>query len=378
MLAFLIYPFVQSLLIILFFVLPLKKLSKTVRIVLALLFGIGSLKIYFYLFTGGTFMDPKLTRYPAIISDCIYFSAIFLCILTLLRMILNGIFKLVRLNIHRYLIPAFSTRYAAVMMVISCFLGITGVINGFAPPEDITYNLKINNLPKEAQGFKLIHLADLHISAPTTESEIEDIVKRTNAEDPDLIVITGDFIDGDIAYLDHMTKILFKLKAKYGIYAVSGNHEFYSGYTEWLNYFSRGGIKFLENDGTVITDDNGTPLLNLCGLIDLSAPRYGFASPDIKKAIENINSSVPTVFLTHQPKIALKLKELSALTLAGHTHGGLMPGLKQIVAVANGGLVSGYYRLDNEQVIVTNGTRIWAGVPLRLNTPSQLIKIVLN
>ena len=61
MLAFLIYPFVQALLIILFFVLPLKKLSKTVRIILALLFGIGSLKIYFYLFTGGTFMYSNLT-----------------------------------------------------------------------------------------------------------------------------------------------------------------------------------------------------------------------------------------------------------------------------------------------------------------------------
>ena len=91
------------------------------------------------------------------------------------------------------------------MLVIACFLGITGVINGFAPPEDITYNIKINNLPKEAQGFKLIHLADLHISAPTTESEIEDIVKRTNAEDPDLIVITGDFIDGDIAFAGDQT-----------------------------------------------------------------------------------------------------------------------------------------------------------------------------
>ena len=55
-----------------------------------------------------------------------------------------------------------------------------------------------------------------------------------------------------------------------------------------------------------------------------------------------------------------------------------MPGLKQIVAAANGGLVSGYYTLDKEQIIVTNGTRIWAGVPLRLNTPSQLVKIVLN
>ena len=378
MLAFLIYPFVQALLIVLFFVLPLKKLSKTLRIILAILFGLGSLKIYFYLFTGGTLMDPKLTRYPAIISDCIYFSAIFLCILTLLRMLLNGIFKLVRWNYHRYLIPAFSTRYAAIILVISCFLGITGVINGFAPPEDITYNLKLENLPKEAQGFKLIHLADLHISAPTTESEIEDIVKRTNAEAPDLIVITGDFIDGEIDYLDHMTRILFKLKAKYGVYAVSGHHEFYSGYTDLLNYFSKGGIKFLENDGTVIRDDNGTALLNLCGLIDLSAPRYGFAFPDIKKATANIDPLAPTVFMTHQPKIAHELKELSALTLAGHTHGGLMPGLKQIVAAANGGLVSGYYRLDKEQIIVTNGTRIWAGVPLRLNTPSQLVKIVLN
>lgn len=378
MLAFLIYPFVQALIIILFFVLPLKKVSKTLRVLLAVVFGIGSLKIYFYLFTGGTLMDPKLTRYPAIISDCIYFSAIFLCLLTLLRMLLNGVFKLVRLNIHRYLIPSFSTRYAVLMLVISCYLGITGVINGFAPPEDITYNLKIENLPKEAKGFKIIHLADLHISAPTTKSEIEDIVRRTNAEDPDLIVITGDFIDGDIDYLDHMTKILFKLKAKYGVYAVSGNHEFYSGYTQWLNYFSKGGIKFLENDGTVIKNDEGIALLNLCGLIDLSAPRYGFASPDIKKATADISPDVPTVLLTHQPKIAHELKEISSLTLAGHTHGGLMPGLKQIVAAANGGLVSGYYTLDKEQIIVTNGTRIWAGVPLRLNTPSQLVKIVLQ
>ena len=378
MLAFLIYPFVQALIIILFFVLPLKKLSVKTRILLATVFGLGSLKIYIYLFTGGTLMDPKLTRYPAIISDCIYFSSIFLCIQTLLRMLINVFFKLVRWNIRRFLIPSFSTRYAVIMLVISCFLGITGVINGFAPPEDITYSLKLDRLPEKAEGFKIIHLADLHISAPATVSEIEDIVRRANIEDPDLIVITGDFIDGDIASLDHMTRILFKLKSRYGVYAVSGNHEFYSGYTEWLHYFSKGGISFLENSGTVIRDSDGTALLNLCGLIDLSAPRYGFASPDIREALKNTNPLVPTVFLTHQPKIAHELKEISALTLAGHTHGGLMPGLKQIVAAANGGLVSGYYALDKEQVIVTNGTRIWAGVPLRLNTPSQLVKIVLK
>ena len=282
-------------------------------------------------------MDPKLTRYPAIFFDTIYFSSIFLFLLTLLRMLINGLYKLSRLNFSKLIIPAQSTRYAALFLLIACLIGGRAVFNGFAPPVDKFYEISVKDLPAEANDLRIVELADLHISAPTIPSEIEDIVARVNKNEPDLILIAGDFVDGSIEELDHMTKILFKLKAKYGVYAVSGNHELYSGYKEWIDYFEKGGIKFLENDSTIIRNENDVPLLNLCGVIDISD-----------------------------------------LTFCGHTHGGLMPGLKQIVAKVNGGYVSGLYNTGRQRVIVSNGTRIWAGAPLRLHDPSQIIYVTLK
>ncbi|MDY6465065.1 MAG: metallophosphoesterase, partial [Succinivibrio dextrinosolvens] len=237
MLAFKLFPFIQAIVIIMCFILPLKKVSLKYRILLALIFGLGSLKQYIYIFSGGDMMDPKLTRYPAIFFDTIYFSSIFLFLLTLLRMLINGLYKLSRLNFSKLIIPAQSTRYAALFLLIACLIGGRAVFNGFAPPVDKFYEISVKNLPAEANDLRIVELADLHISAPTIPSEIEDIVERVNKNEPDLILIAGDFVDGSIEELDHMTKILFKLKAKYGVYAVSGNHELYSGYKEWIDYF---------------------------------------------------------------------------------------------------------------------------------------------
>lgn len=378
MIPFLAFPFIQALVIILCFVRPLKKIPLWAKILLALVLGLGSLKIYIFIFTGGTLMDPKQSRVPAMIADAFYFSSIFVFLLTLIRMIVNGIYKLSRFDKSKFIIPSSSIRYGFVILLLGYALGVKGVVNGFAPPIDKNYTITMQNLPKEAHGFKIALLADLHISAPSTQKEVVEVVNRTNALKPDLIVIAGDFVDGEIDDLDFMTKELFKLNAKYGVYAVSGNHELYSGYKEWLDYFTNGGIKFLENKGTIIKDDNGTELFNLCGVIDISASRFNLPTADIKAATKEANPTLPNVFLTHQPKIAPQLNDISDLTLAGHTHGGLMPGLKQIVAGANGGFVSGLYEVGRQRVIVSNGTRIWAGAPLRLNTPSELILIKLN
>ncbi len=378
MLAFKIFPFVQAVIIILFFIMPLKKLKLRYKILLALFFGLGSLKQYIYVFSGGDMMDPKLSRYPAIFFDTIYFSSIFLFLITLIRMITNGLYKLTRLNFSRFIIPANSTRYALLFIFISCAIASRAVINGFAAPVDSYYEIQIKNIPDEAENLNIIELADLHISAPTSVDEIEDIVRRTNETNPDLILIAGDFVDGSIPELDHMTRLLFNLKAKYGVYAVSGNHEIYSGYRQWIDYFEKGGIRFLENNSTVIYSKNGIPLLNLCGVIDISAQRFNFPKADINKALENTDIKLPTIFMTHQPKLANDLKEHSDLTLCGHTHGGMMPGLKQIVAKVNGGYVSGLYNTGRQRVIVSNGTRIWAGAPLRLNDPSEIVHIRLK
>ncbi|MGN1281480.1 MAG: metallophosphoesterase [Succinivibrio sp.] len=375
MTAFIIHPFLLALIICTGFIAPIKGISRSVKAVLMIIVIAFSLKIFIFVFTGGTLMDAKLSRTPAIIATSGYFTCIFICLLTILRMLVNSLYRLSRLSLKKHVITAGSLRYSLIILVLSATLGVTGVVNGFAKPEDTEYKVQIKGLSDRYDGFRIVLLADLHISIPTTEEEMDSLVRRVNEKKADLIVIAGDLVDGEISELSRLTDKLFGLKAKYGVYASSGNHEFYSGYKNWLAYFEHGGIRFLENSSVIIKDEDGENILNLCGLMDAAAPRFGYEGPDIKKATENTDRSLPFVFIAHQPKIAHNLADISSLTLSGHTHGGLMPGLKHIVASANGGLVSGMYQLQSETVIVSNGTRIWAGVPLRIDTPSEIITI---
>ena len=195
---------------------------------------------------------------------------------------INGLFKLIKKDKTRFIIPAKSSRYALTFLVLSFLISCKGIYNGFDKPVLTEFQIKIANLPVAADNFKIVQLSDLHISLPTRESDIENIVDRVNRLKADLIVITGDLIDGEVEALEPKTKILFNLKAKYGVYGVSGNHEFYSGYLEWVDYFTNGGIPFLENKTVNIKDESGTPLFNLAGLIDKAAERFDMTEPDVE------------------------------------------------------------------------------------------------
>lgn len=376
MTLFKLYPLIQALIIVLFFIRPIRSSLKTKLIISAILL-IGTFKLYVFIFTGGNAMDPKLSRISTMFLSCLYFSSLMVLMLTLGRMVLNGLYKALRRNLSKFIINPHSLRYAILSVVLSLVLGTVSVYNGFKAAAFCNYSVNIDSLSPLADGMRIIHLSDLHISAPTTEDEIKDIVKEVNSRNAEVIVITGDLVDGDVEDLKKKTDLLFKLKAKYGVYAVSGNHEFYSGYDSWIDYFNKGGIIFLENDSVTI-HDNDYPLLNICGITDATAHKYSDKKADIPSAIKNINADAPVIFLTHQPKVADELSAISDLTLAGHTHGGLFPVLKSLVAVANNGYVSGFYTIGKEKMIVSNGTRIWAGIPLRLKTPSQIIEITLK
>lgn len=376
MTLFKLYPLIQALIIVLFFIRPIRSSLKT-KLILSAILLIGTFKLYVFIFTGGNAMDPKLSRISTMFLSCLYFSSLMVLMLTLGRMVLNGLYKALRRNLSKFIINPHSLRYAILSVVLSLVLGTVSVYNGFKAAAFCNYSVNIDSLSPLADGMRIIHLSDLHISAPTTEDEIKDIVKEVNSRNAEVIVITGDLVDGDVEDLKKKTDLLFKLKAKYGVYAVSGNHEFYSGYDSWIDYFNKGGIRFLENDSVTI-HDNDYPLLNICGITDATAHKYSDKKADIQSAIKNINADAPVIFLTHQPKVADELSAISDLTLAGHTHGGLFPVLKSLVAVANNGYVSGFYTIGKEKMIVSNGTRIWAGIPLRLKTPSQIIEITLK
>ncbi len=373
-----IIPVLQCAFIYFFFLKPIKKYPFFFRKIFIILLVISSLNAYLYIFFKMTTAYFALPKWVVLIVQDVFWGVAILSILIGARIIFNILFKLIRGNFSAKLFKPESSVLGIFMTAISFYISAVAVSNGFVPPVLKNYTFTVEKLSDENSGFKIVQLSDLHIDGITTKSEIRDIVDRVNELKPDLVLITGDFVDGKIPDLKEITDILFDLDSKHGVYAVPGNHEYYSGYKNWLTYFNKGGIQFLENEGIQIKDFASKNILNLCGITDPTSEKYNQSEPDIRKAIENIDSSVPTVFMSHRPKFAVQLQDLSDVTLCGHTHGGFMPGIDRLVGLLNEGMTSGLYKLGKEKVIVSPGTRINTASAFRLFNKAKINVIELE
>lgn len=366
--------------VILAFVWPLN-FSRRTKIVLSVIVCLLPCKSYISLFVGGTPFDPEIPYNLTFITDLGRSTLIFLALCVILRSIANGITKLVKWSKQAALIPAQSPFYALLVFMVAFGLATYGTSCGYGRPVLQKYDVTMDKLDPRFDGLKIIQLADIHVSAPTDVKMIYDMVKRINALEPDLVLIPGDIIDGSVEDRKPITDLLFDLKAKYGVFISTGNHEYYSGYTMWREYFEQGGFTSLDNRVLALTDNQGKTLLNLAGITDPVAERFGLPLPDIKGVTAGIDSTAPSIVLSHRPQFATDLAATKNvdLVLSGHTHGGLVVGLDRLVARANGGFVSGWYDLaNNTKLIVSNGTMIWMGFPLRIGVPGQINEITLH
>lgn len=242
------------------------------------------------------------------------------------------------------------------------------------PLKDV--DLPVRNLPPEFDGYRLLQLTDLHVSRLFTASWTTSVVERSLAADVDLIVVTGDFIDGTVAVRRPDVEPLRRLRAKDGVWAITGNHEYFFGAPEWMNLFAGMGMRVLANEHTVLR--RGEASVVLAGVTDLSA-RGIERKHDLDAALAGAPSGAPIILLDHQPRAARQAAARGvALQLSGHTHGGMILGLDRIVARANGGFVSGRYDVDGMTLYVNNGTGLWPGFALRLGRPAELTRVTLR
>jgi predicted MPP superfamily phosphohydrolase len=203
------------------------------------------------------------------------------------------------------------------------------------------------------------------------------MVEAANRQDADLIVISGDLIDGTLTARREDVEPLKGLRSRNGVYVIPGNHEYYFGYPGWMQRFAELGLRPLTNSHAVIARAGAQFVL--AGVTDLAAGMAGFPGPDIAKAIEGAPAGSPVILLNHQPReAALAAQAGITLQLSGHTHGGMIRGLDRIVARANNGFVSGLYDVEGMPLYVNNGTALWIGFAVRLGVPSELTTIVLR
>lgn len=252
-----------------------------------------------------------------------------------------------------------------------------GVANAVAVPGVHRVELAVPGLPFEFEGFRLVQLSDLHISRLLPRAWAQAVVDRTNELKPDLVVITGDLIDGSVENRRDDVAPLSSLRAVNGVLGITGNHEYYFDYSEWRPVLSGLGIRMLDNEHVAIR--RGEATLTVAGITDAVAGDYRHEKPDREKALRGTSSESPVLLLSHRPNGAADNARAGvAVQLSGHTHGGMIRGLDLIAKPANDGFVSRGYLVDGIQLYVSNGTGLWLGFPIRLGVPSEITEFTLR
>ena len=260
---------------------------------------------------------------------------------------------------------------------VAAVLTVIAVVQAARVPTLRDLTVEIAGLPASFDGYQVVQLTDLHISRLFPRRWTEAVVTVTNGLDADLIVVTGDFIDGTVAARRADVAPLAGLRARNGAWFIPGNHEYFFGYEAWIEHLSGLGLRPLLNEHAILVRGKGR--IVLAGLTDLSAPETGNAPPNLTAALAGSPTDAPILLLDHQPKQARVAAHRGvALQLSGHTHGGMILGFDQLVAQANGGFVSGRYDVDGMTLYVSNGTALWPGFALRLGRPSELTRITLR
>ncbi len=356
------------------FVRPLPGPRWSGAVLALLLFLAAEYRLVVRLLFGGV-PAQVLPREALIVLAWAYGTFLLLALLLLARDVVGVAAFAVRRALGRRVLAG--GRVLAGIGLLAAALAGWGTWQGVKVPEVKTVDIRLPGLPAAFDGYRIVQLSDIHATRLLPASWVAAVVARTDALDPDLVVVTGDLEDGLPAARAGDVRPLRDLRAPDGVLVVPGNHEYYSDYRGWMATFRRLGLDVLENSHVLIRRDGAT--LAVAGLTDRAAGRFGLPGPDLSAALAGVPHGTPVVVLSHRPGSARDIARAGVmLELAGHTHGGQILGPSLLSRRANGGFVSGLYRVGDMRLYVSNGTGLWAGLAIRLGRPSEITRITLH
>jgi predicted MPP superfamily phosphohydrolase len=270
------------------------------------------------------------------------------------------------------LLPRLAPAVRGWAVVAALALAAIGLVQGLRPPVVQEYEVSLRGLPKERDGLVLVAISDLHLGTLIGEHWMTRLAARVDALRPDAVLVVGDVVDGEVGQLEPLLPVLKTLRAPLGVWAVTGNHEFYAGLDRSVHLLEDAGYTVLRDRWAEIA-----PGLVVAGVDDLTA-RKQFGRPDrpFEKALDGRPPSA-VILLSHSPLQADTAAARGAgLMLSGHTHAGQIWPFSYLVQLSYP-LLGGRYQVDGMPVIVCRGTGTW-GPRMRLWRPSELLRITLR
>ncbi len=277
-----------------------------------------------------------------------------------------------------HIFPAFVRRHparagAGVLAGVAAavlLIAVWGYLNALRP-RIRTLDVAIPKPAGALQGLRIVMASDIHLGTIIRNSRLAKIVSMINGLRPDIVLLPGDVVDESVPAEEEekMTATLRGIQAPLGVYAVSGNHEYYGGIVKNIEYLRRSGVRVLEDETVLVAD-----AFLLAGRKDPTSVRFGQSRKSLAEVLGSPDRGRPVILLDHQP---FRLEEAEAngvdLQLSGHTHAGQLFPLNLInksVYEQNWG----YWRRGATHYYVSCGVGTW-GPPIRTGSRPEIVLI---
>jgi predicted MPP superfamily phosphohydrolase len=283
--------------------------------------------------------------------------------------------------------PGLADREAArnltVLLIPPLALAMTviGFWNARRTAAIVEVDVPIADLPQALVGFRIAQISDIHVGPTIKQAYLERIVKRVNSLNADLVAITGDLVDGPVDSLGPLVDGLQNLRSTYGTYFVTGNHEYYSGASGWIEKLRSLGIQVLMNEHQVLDHAGNSPgaasaKVVVAGVTDFHA--HHFDASHQSSPLQALAGAPPgfKLLLAHQPRSAAAAASAGFdLQLSGHTHGGQFWPWGHFVRFQQP-FTAGLHKLQDLWIYTSRGTGYW-GPPKRFGAPSEITQLRL-
>ncbi|MBN2318480.1 MAG: metallophosphoesterase [Acidobacteria bacterium] len=276
---------------------------------------------------------------------------------------------------------AITQNYPLVKRTVFC--GITGLVGllilaghiNSIYPRVTELNLAVDKKAGNLEKLNIVMASDIHLGTIIGRSRLARIVDKINSLDPDLVLLPGDIVDSELTSIkrNSLGQPLKDIRARFGVYAVTGNHEYIGGIEETSAYLTDHNITLLRDQAIKVAD-----AVYLVGREDLSANRFGNISrKNLTELMQGVDKRYAVILMDHQP---FGLEEAASngvdLQLSGHTHYGQLWPINYIVRSVYE-LPWGYMKKGDTHYYVSNGVGTW-GPPVRIGNRPEIVHIQLE
>ena len=269
-----------------------------------------------------------------------------------------------------YLLPSPRTVFV-ITLLITAAIALYGYFEARYIRNE-TIIIKSPKIPKEVGTLTIAQISDVHLGLIVREERLKRILREVKRAEPDILVSTGDLVDGQIGNLTGLAELLNAINPRYGKFAITGNHEFYAGLEQAVHFTDKAGFTILRGEAADIAG-----IINIAGIDDPTGRQFGlFRGISDRALLSELPREKFTLLLKHMPVIEGNASGLFDLQLSGHTHKGQIFPFTLITRLFFQNYSGLTHLPNNSYLYVSRGSGTW-GPPIRFLSPPEVTVIKL-